>query len=54
MRRREEVDAHAPIDMLVECHRLEILISDREIRYCASRLASQLVLLYTLQQKQAG
>ena len=24
------------IDMLVECHRLDIFISDREIRFCAS------------------
>ena len=33
---REDADAHAPIDMLVECHRLDIFISDREIRFCAS------------------
>ncbi len=25
-------------DILVDCHRLEIFISDREIRFCASTL----------------
>jgi hypothetical protein len=40
--------------MLAECHRLDIFIPAREIRFCASRLASHLVLVYTLQQKQAG
>ena len=35
-RRREEADAHATIDILVECHRLDIFISEREIRFCAS------------------
>ncbi len=40
--------------MLGECRRLDIFISDREIRFALPRLASQLVVLYTLQQKQAG